>query len=72
MEENKFEFIHKLIEQPWKQRVMRFYDYDHNIIEIGEPIEYVAYRLYLENTKMEEISKITYLPIEKISEAIKY
>ena len=51
---------------------MRFYDYDHNIIEIGEPIEYVAYRLYLENTKMEEISKITYLPIEKISEAIKY
>ncbi|MBN2395445.1 MAG: hypothetical protein JXC36_03160, partial [Candidatus Atribacteria bacterium] len=23
----------------WKQRVLRFYDYDQNIIEIGEPMK---------------------------------
>ncbi|MFA6621873.1 MAG: glyoxalase/bleomycin resistance/dioxygenase family protein [Candidatus Caldatribacteriota bacterium] len=33
-----FEFIHPIKEQPWKQRVLRFYDYDKNIIEIGEPL----------------------------------
>lgn len=33
-----FEFIHQIREQPWKQKVLRFYDYDKNIIEIGELI----------------------------------
>jgi catechol 2,3-dioxygenase-like lactoylglutathione lyase family enzyme len=36
--EHNFEFIHQIKEQPWKQRVLRFYDYDKNIVEIGEPI----------------------------------
>jgi hypothetical protein len=72
IEQNGFEFIHKIMEQPWKQRVMRFYDYDKNIIEIGEPLEHVAYRLYLENKNIEEISTITYLTIQKINEAIEY
>lgn len=38
LKENHFEFIHQIEEQPWKQRVLRFYDYDQNVIEIGEPI----------------------------------
>ncbi|HPI19108.1 MAG TPA: VOC family protein [Candidatus Kapabacteria bacterium] len=33
---NNVEFIHKTCEQPWKQKVLRFYDPDGNIIEIGE------------------------------------
>ncbi len=70
IEENGFEFIHKIREQPWKQRVMRFYDYDKNIIEIGESMEYVAYRLSIENNSIEEISKITDLPIQIINKAI--
>ena len=70
IEENGFEFIHKTREQPWKQRVMRFYDYDKNIIEIGESMEYVAYRLSIDNISIEDISKITYLPIQKINNAI--
>jgi len=36
--ENSVEFIHKIREQPWKQKVLRFYDPDGNIIEIGERI----------------------------------
>ena len=31
VKEEKVEFIHGIVEQPWKQRVMRFYDYDNNI-----------------------------------------
>lgn len=69
---NGFEFIHKIKEQPWKQRVMRFYDYDGNIIEIGESLEHVAYRLSLENISLEEISKSTYLSISNVKEAIQF
>jgi hypothetical protein len=39
LKENDFEFIHQKREQPWKQKVLRFYDYDKNIVEIGEPIK---------------------------------
>jgi catechol 2,3-dioxygenase-like lactoylglutathione lyase family enzyme len=33
------EFIHDLTEQPWGQKVIRVYDYDGHIIEIGESME---------------------------------
>ncbi len=55
------EFIHEIKEQPWRQQVTRFYDYDYNIIEIGEKLEHVAYRLFLENTSIDRICEITYL-----------
>jgi len=36
--ENNIEFIHPKEAQPWGQKVIRFYDFDKNIIEIGEPM----------------------------------
>ncbi len=63
-------FIHGLVEQPWRQRVVRFYDYDYNIIEIGERMEHVAFRLSKEGLSMDDIAKITYLPEEVIKKAI--
>ncbi len=32
--EEGLEFVHGITEQPWRQKVMRFYDYDKNMIEI--------------------------------------
>src|SRR5512133_3725880 len=32
------EWIHALVEQPWGQRVIRFYDPDGHIVELGEPM----------------------------------
>lgn len=64
------EFVHGIVEQPWKQRVMRFYDYDKNLIEIGESMEHVAYRLHTENYTISEIAKITYLDEPKVQAAI--
>jgi len=32
--ENDILFVHELREQPWRQKVARFYDPDKNIIEI--------------------------------------
>jgi catechol 2,3-dioxygenase-like lactoylglutathione lyase family enzyme len=65
-----FEFIHEITEQPWKQRVLRFYDYDKNIVEIGEPLEYTAFRLSGKDYSFEEISRITFLPLEAVKAAI--
>ena len=59
LKENNVIFIHKTREQPWRQKVTRFYDPDGNIIEIGESMEFLAYRLKNEN-----------MPIEKIEETI--
>ena len=39
------EYVHVLKEQPWGQRVIRFYDPDMHIVEVGEPMESVAKRL---------------------------
>ena len=70
LKSNDIEFIHEVREQPWKQRVVRFYDYDHNSIEIGESMEYVAYRLSLENYSIEDICRITYIPEHIVKNAI--
>ena len=64
------EFIHEIIEQPWKQQVMRFYDYDKNMIEIGERLEHTAYRLSKQDYSIAEICKFTYLSKEAVTEAI--
>ena len=64
------EFVHEIIEQPWKQQVIRFYDYDKNMIEIGERMEHVAYRLFKQHYKIEEICEITYLNKDVVENAI--
>jgi len=38
LKECNVQFIHEIREMPWKQKVIRFYDPDNNIIEIGEPM----------------------------------
>lgn len=70
IKELDLEFVHEIIEQPWKQQVIRFYDYDKNLIEIGETLEHVAFRLSKKSYSIEEISKITYLDKETVIKAI--
>lgn len=61
------EFIHRIVEQPWKQRVMRFYDPDRNIVEIGESLEFLVNRLRREGMTVGEIARITYIEIDKVN-----
>jgi catechol 2,3-dioxygenase-like lactoylglutathione lyase family enzyme len=64
------EFVHEFREQPWKQQVVRFYDPDKNIIEIGESIEHLIFRLYQQQHSADEISKMTGLDKELIEKTI--
>lgn len=70
VKELKLEFVHEIVEQPWKQQVIRFYDYDKNMIEVGERMEHVAFRLSQENYPLEEICDITYLDEDAVLRAI--
>jgi len=58
------EYVHGLKEQPWGQRVIRFYDPDMHIVEVGEPMESVVKRLLSEGSSVEETSKRTLMPEE--------
>ena len=38
----EIQYVNRLMEHDWGQRVIRFYDPDMHLIEIGESIEYVT------------------------------
>lgn len=67
---NNISFVHEIREQPWRQKVVRFYDPDKNIIEIGESLEFLAYRLKNDGLTIEQISKTINMPIDFINESI--
>ncbi len=67
VESHGFEFLHKIREQPWKQRTFRFYDVDNHILEIAEKMSAVSYRLYQENKPIEEISQLTGEPADLVA-----
>lgn len=69
LNEAKVEFIHEIREQPWGQRVMRFYDPDFHIIEVGETMESVAIRYFRIGMSIEDICKKTSLPQEFVKKA---
>lgn len=64
------EFIHELREQPWGQRVIRFYDPDYHIVEVGESMEAVVLGYYSSGMNSEEISIRTSMPQEFVEKTI--
>jgi catechol 2,3-dioxygenase-like lactoylglutathione lyase family enzyme len=64
------EMVHELREQPWGQRVFRFYDPDGHIIEIGESLESTALRFFNGGMTVEEIHARIGMPIELINQII--
>jgi catechol 2,3-dioxygenase-like lactoylglutathione lyase family enzyme len=70
LKKNDVIFVHEAREQPWRQKVVRFYDPDENIIEIGESMEYLSYRLHKQGLTKDQISQITKLPEDFVNTAI--
>lgn len=60
------EYLNKLTEHDWGQRVVRIYDPDGHVIEVGEAMDFVAKRFYDAGMSLEEVSKKTQLPIEQV------
>ena len=65
--ESGITFIHTMKEQPWGQRVFRFYDPDHHIVEIGEPMSAVIRRYLKQGIPDTEVASRTSMPIEEVA-----
>ncbi|MGC4018435.1 MAG: VOC family protein [Muricomes sp.] len=60
------EYLNKCKEHDWGQRVIRIYDPDKHIIEIGESMEYVARRFLNMGMTVEQAAQKTQLSVSQI------
>ena len=57
-------YVHNTKEYSWGQRVIRFYDPDFHIIEVGESMESVFKRFHKQGMSIDEVAKRTEHPLE--------
>lgn len=62
LKEGGYEFIHPIVEQPWGQQVMRLYDPDGHVVEIGETMEGLVLRMHTQGASVEGICQKTGMP----------
>lgn len=62
--EYDIEYVHPVIEHSWGQRVVRFYDLDKHIIEVGENMEVVCKRFLDSGMTVKQVAKRMDVPIE--------
>lgn len=70
LKHNGVSFIHEMVEQPWGQRVMRFYDPDRHVIEIGERMDRVVRWMQAQGMSLQEIQAKTGMPMEFVEGAV--
>ncbi len=63
--------VHELIEHSWGQKVIRFYDPDKHIIEVGENIAIVVKSFLKSGLSIEETANRMDVPIEFVNDCLK-
>jgi catechol 2,3-dioxygenase-like lactoylglutathione lyase family enzyme len=66
IEKNGFEFVHRTQEQPWGQRIFRFYDFDGHIVEIAEMMNAVILKMRDAGKTIDEIAAKTGYAKERV------
>ena len=61
-------YVNENMVHDWGQRVIRIYDPDGHIIEIGEALEYVAKRFLKDGMNVEQVAAKTQLPVAQVME----
>lgn len=51
------EIVHELKTYPWKQRVIRIFDPDYHIIEVGESMKSIAFKEFKKGLSVKEVAK---------------
>ena len=64
------EYLDEVMEHTWGQRVIRFYDLDGHIIEVGESMKIVIQRFLSTGMTLEEISSKMDAPIEDLTKLL--
>lgn len=65
------EYVHPVQEHKWGQRVIRFYDFDKHIIEVGENMKVVCRRFLAGGLTVEETAKRMEVPTKFVRACIK-
>ena len=67
LKEYDIEYVHPIIEHSWGQRVVRFYDPDKHIIEVGENMKIVCKRFLNSGMTPEQVAKRMDVPMKFIN-----
>lgn len=67
LKECSIEYVHPVIEHSWGQRVVRFYDPDRHIIEVGENMKTVCKRFLDSGMTREQVAKRMDVPMRFIN-----
>jgi len=59
-------FLHKIHEESWGQRTIRFFDPDNHLVEIGEPMDIFVNNMHKNGLTPMEISRKSGIPLEKV------
>jgi lactoylglutathione lyase len=70
IENENIEFIGAVTIMPWGQKIIRFYDPDQHIIEVGEDFAVVIKRLYKTGLSIDEIVAKTYTEKETVEQML--
>ena len=68
LESLEIQYIHPVKEHPWGQRVVRFYDPDRHILEVGENMRAVCRRFLDSGLTPEETASRMDVPLEYVRE----
>ena len=60
-------YVHPLLEHRWGQRVVRFYDPDKHIIEVGEKLDAVILRFMEQGLSAEETAVRMDIPVDFVT-----
>lgn len=64
-------YVHDTVEHSWGQRVVRFYDPDYHIIEVGEDMEMVVMRFINSGMTEEQVAQRMHVSLEYVKGYLK-
>jgi len=64
------EYVHPLFEHPWGQRVVRFYDPDKHIIEVGENMVMVVRKFIGDGLSVQETANRMDVPVDYVKSCL--
>lgn len=65
------EYVHPVKEHRWGQRVVRFYDPDRHIIEVGERMDAVVRRFLDSGMTEEQVAQRMDVPLKYVRDCVK-
>ncbi len=71
LKECDIEYVHPVIEHSWGQRVVRFYDPDKHIIEVGENLKVVCKRFLNSGMTPEQVAQRMNVPMKLVNACLR-